>query len=63
MLSPVFWFGLVAVFLGLRWLADGLMSVAAVEVRQVAAATETRAVAETVPPSRREVAAFLDKAA
>ena len=33
MLSPVFWLSLVAVFLGMRWLAEGLLSLARVELR------------------------------
>ncbi|GMR23854.1 MAG: hypothetical protein BMS9Abin37_2328 [Acidobacteriota bacterium] len=35
MLSPVFWLSLVAVFLGMKWLAEGLLSLAQIEVRHV----------------------------
>jgi len=39
MLSPVFWLSLVAVFWGMKWLADGLLSLARVEVQRHAAGT------------------------
>ncbi len=35
MLSPVFWLSLVAVFLGMKWLAEGLLSLARIELRHV----------------------------
>lgn len=33
MLNPVFWLSFAAVFLAIRWLADGWMAAATVEVR------------------------------
>jgi hypothetical protein len=33
MASPVFWISLVVVFLAMRWLADGLLLLASVELR------------------------------
>ena len=33
MLSPVFWLSLVAVFLGMKWLAEGFLSLGRIEVR------------------------------
>jgi len=44
MLSPVFWFSLVAVFLGMKWLAKGFLSIGRIEVRHV-----QPVVAEPVP--------------
>ena len=35
MLSPVFWLSLVAVFLGMKWLAEGLLSLGRIEVCHV----------------------------
>jgi len=35
MLSPVFWLSLVAVFLGMKWLAEGFLSLGRIEVRPV----------------------------
>jgi len=35
MLSSVFWLSLVGVFFGIKWLAEGLWSLARVEVRHV----------------------------
>lgn len=35
MLSPVFWLSLVAVFLGMKWLAEGFLSVARIELSRV----------------------------
>ena len=35
MLSPVFWLSLVAVFLGMKWLAEGFLSLGRIEVRRV----------------------------
>ena len=35
MLSPVFWLSLVAVFLGMKWLAEGLLSLGQVELRRI----------------------------
>lgn len=35
MLSPVFWLSLIAVFLGMKWLAEGLWSLFRIEVRHV----------------------------
>ncbi len=35
MLSPVFWLSLVAVFLGMKWLAEGLLSLGRIEVRPI----------------------------
>jgi len=35
MLSPVFWLSLVAVFLGMKWLAEGLLSLAGIALRRV----------------------------
>ena len=34
MLSPLFWLSLVAVFWGVKWLAEGLMSLGDVEIRR-----------------------------
>jgi hypothetical protein len=34
MLSPVFWLSLVAVFLGMKWLAEGFLSLGRIEVRR-----------------------------
>ena len=35
MLSPVFWLSLVGVFLGLKYLADGLSSLSRIELRRI----------------------------
>ena len=35
MLSSVFWLSLVGVFLGMKWLAEGLWSLSRIEVRHV----------------------------
>ncbi len=35
MLSPVFWLSLVAVFLGMKWLAEGFSSLGRIELRHV----------------------------
>ena len=35
MLSPVFWLSLVVVFLGMKWLAEGLLSLGQIGVRHV----------------------------
>ena len=63
MLSPVFWLSLVAVFWGIKWVADGLMSVAKVKVRHVPAAVSTVSVAGAPMPWREDTAAALEKAA
>ncbi len=34
MLSPLFWISFVIVTLGIKWVADGLLSVASVELRE-----------------------------
>ena len=35
MLSPLFWLSVVVVFLGVRWIGDGMMALASVAVRRV----------------------------
>ena len=56
MLSPVFWLSLVAVFLGMKWLAEGLLlSLARIELRRV------HPVASEPTPERDDAA--LDEAA
>ena len=60
MLSPVFWLSLVAVFWGMKWFAEGLMSLAAVELRVAQPArgevVEVRAWREDAPPALDEAA-------
>lgn len=34
MMSAIFWLSFAAVFLGIRWLADGLLAAASVEVQR-----------------------------
>ena len=55
MLSPVFWLSLVAVFLGMKWLAEGLLSLGRIEVRLVQPVA--------AEPSQRCDNAALDEAA
>ncbi len=47
MLSPLFWMSFVVVALGIKWIADVLLSLASLELRK------TRPVGEPVRPARR----------
>lgn len=70
MLSPVFWLSLVAVFWGMKWIADGLLSLAGVKLRRhpAGAAAERRILvassqASSSSTGRKAAAAVLDRAA
>ena len=68
MLSPVFWLSLVAVFLGLKWLADGMLFLAWVEVRRVSVAHAASGLVEPAPRrpdsnKKENAVAALDEAA
>lgn len=67
MLSPVFWLSLVAVFWGMKWVADGLMSLARVSVERRATADVRASWVEPARPrpdvARQGAFADLDQAA
>lgn len=60
MLSPVFWLSVIAVFLGVKWIADGLGSLVQVEFRRKRRQVSRLELADL---SAREFDAPLDKAA
>lgn len=58
MLSAVFWLSLAAVFVAMKWLADGLLSLATIELRRVPSAR-----AELSEPAVEETVLVLEDAA
>ena len=57
MLSPLFWISFVVVALGIKWVADGLLSLASIELHKA------RAVGEPVRPARQHLSSYENKKA
>ena len=57
MLSPLFWISFVVVALGIKWVADGLLSLASLELQKA------RPVGEPVRPARPHVPNYENKKA
>ncbi len=57
MLSPLFWISFVVVALGMKWVADGLLSLASLELRASEPMEPLRSVRQRVPDYESKKAA------